>query len=501
MDSLKKRYLYKLLANFIGVPIAIGSQLIVPRALGPKEFGDFVFLTNFFQQVIGFLDMGTSAYFYTKLSQNPKDIGLVMFYYAFFGVATVTIIVAFWGIKGFSDLLWPEQEIIFVLYGLLWGIIYWFSQIVNKMVDAFGITVATEKSKITQKMIGLILMCFLLEFGLFSLENYFILQYMMFCCLIGFLFFIANRNGHIIWDIESVKKYEVTLNGKAMIKYSYPLFIYSLISLLTGLFDRWLLQIYGGSVEQGYFGLSYQVGTICFLFTSAMTPLLTREFSIAYSQKNILLMSHLFKRYIPLLYSIAAYFSFFVFSYSLPISSIIGGESYCKASMTIMIMALYPIHQTYGQLSGSLFYATGQTNLYRNIGVFFMIIGILISYFLLSSKESFGLGMGATGLSIKMLTIQFLIVNTQLFFNSKFLNIRLLDLLFHQLICSSYFLCLGLLTYRIFEKSFSSNIAFVTVGGIFYTLLSILGIYFFPSVIGINREDIKKVKYILTKRR
>jgi hypothetical protein len=55
-----------------------------------------------------------------------------------------------------------------------------------------------------------------------------------------------------------------------------------------------------------------QVAAMCFLFTSAMTPIITREFSKSYEEKDFENMRKLFYRYIPMLYSIAAFFSVFI---------------------------------------------------------------------------------------------------------------------------------------------------------------------------------------------
>src|SRR3990167_5814650 len=88
-DSLKKRYIYKLFANFFGLGISFITQAVILRGLGPKAYGDFNFLTNFFTQFVGFIDMGTSTAFYTKLSQRPKEASLVSFYQYFIGIISI----------------------------------------------------------------------------------------------------------------------------------------------------------------------------------------------------------------------------------------------------------------------------------------------------------------------------------------------------------------------------------------------------------------------------
>ena len=67
--SLARRYAFKLLANVASVPVYLVMEAILPRALGPRMYGNYSFATTLFQQLSGFLDMGTSTCFYNALSQ------------------------------------------------------------------------------------------------------------------------------------------------------------------------------------------------------------------------------------------------------------------------------------------------------------------------------------------------------------------------------------------------------------------------------------------------
>lgn len=174
-DSLKKRYIYKLSANLVGLLIGLVTQAIIPRGLGPKAYGDFSFLTNFFTQIVGFLDMGTSIAFYTKISQRPKEFGLVSFYlyFAMFVSVVVLLFVTFSVTTSLHVKLWPDQGVFYVLLAALWGIMIWLIQIINKMGDAYGLTVATEMARISQKVLGLVLIVPLFLFDLLNLRNFF----------------------------------------------------------------------------------------------------------------------------------------------------------------------------------------------------------------------------------------------------------------------------------------------------------------------------------------
>ena len=58
-DSLKKRYSIKLLANILTAVVGAVIIAIVPKALGPVAYGEFIYLQDFFMKIIGFLDMGS----------------------------------------------------------------------------------------------------------------------------------------------------------------------------------------------------------------------------------------------------------------------------------------------------------------------------------------------------------------------------------------------------------------------------------------------------------
>lgn len=499
-DSLNKRYLFKLSTNLISVVLNLFIQAIIPRGLGPKAYGDFNFLTNFFNQIIGFLDMGTSVGFFTKLSQRPREFGLVSFY-SYFTACISLIIIGFVIITHLTmtyTVLWPDQEMKYIYLASGWGIITWAVQILNKMADAYGVTVSAEIAKITQKFLAAFLIVILFVLESLTLTNFFYYQYLILFILGIAFIWVLDSNGYSFKHGWGLKILQIKEYSKEFFQYSHPLFIYALIGMIVGIFDRWLLQVYGGSVQQGFFSISFQIGAICFLFTSAMTPLITREFSIAFSKNNLVQMAALFRRYIPMLYSIAAFFSCFVSFQADKVIYMFGGNSYNEAVSTVAIMAFYPIHQTYGQLSGSVFYATGQTALYRNIGVTSLLIGLPITYYLIAPMENLGLNAGATGLAVKMLLLQFIVVNIQLYYNAKFLKLSFWRYFSHQIFSVACFAVIAIISSISADKLLNENIihSFILAGIIYSALIAGL-IYMFPILLGIKRQDIYRMINII----
>ena len=175
-DSLKKRYIFKLTSNIIGLIISLFTQAIIPRGLGPRAYGDFSFLSNFFNQVVGFFDMGTSIGFYTKLSQRQKETDIVVFY-TWFAIATsllLFLIVLVVSKTPFAVKIWPDQIDFYVYLSAIWGILMWYSQILTKIVDAYGLTVSGEMARNIQKILGLILIGILFFYDKLNLKNFFL---------------------------------------------------------------------------------------------------------------------------------------------------------------------------------------------------------------------------------------------------------------------------------------------------------------------------------------
>jgi O-antigen/teichoic acid export membrane protein len=180
-DSLKKRYFYKLSTNLVGLTIGLITQAIIPRGLGPKAYGDFSFLSNFFSQVVSFFDMGTSIGFYTKLSQRQKDVGIITFYVSFAIIASIALFLLVFVVNftSYSKKIWPEQLMFFVYLATIWGIFSWFIQILNNVVDAVGLTVPAETARIAQKILGVVLILGLFFSNQLDLRNFFFIT--MYC--------------------------------------------------------------------------------------------------------------------------------------------------------------------------------------------------------------------------------------------------------------------------------------------------------------------------------
>ena len=487
-SSLKKRYGIKLLASVVSGVIGMILVAIVPKAIGPVSYGQFVYLQQFFSKIISFLDASSSIAFFTKISANNKRKELIGFYlyYTLFILLSLVFFIAFFNYFDLTKYILPEVESKYFYLALFFSFLTWFVQIATKVSDAYALTVYVEIMKIIHKFMSLVLLIYVISFFSLNLSVY---LYLNIATLLIFVFCVIwiFKSGEIVgmnvlvFDLSVCKSI-----FREFLSYCSPLFAYSTLALILGLFDIWLLQHISGAEETGYYGVSYSIAAMCFVFTGAMTPIITREFSQAYEIKDIESMRILFARYIPMLYSIATYFSIFIVFESENVLEIFTGDEFRNAFYVLIVMAFYPIHQTYGQLSGSIFYATGRTRLYRNIGVLGMFIGAALTIIFL-----FVLEMGALGLAMKLVIAQFITVNIHLFYNTKLLELKFVHFFKHQILAIIVF---GTIAY--ISTSFVNMAApfpdFI-LSGLLYTIFSVFVFFVYPSLFSISKTELSGI--------
>jgi len=207
VNSLKKRYFYKLGTSLICIPISLITMAVVPRTLGPAAYGDFTFLTQFFTKIVGFFDSGTSIGFYTKLSQRLNEKGLIKFYWFFVLIMSfivmITVPIVF--LLNKQDLLWPDQNIKYIWMALFFSLSTWCSQIVIKIVDAYGYTAKGEIVRVIQRILGLVLILTLFFIGNLNLTTFFYYSYFCIFIFITGCRYILKKKWYIIIPKNKVK--------------------------------------------------------------------------------------------------------------------------------------------------------------------------------------------------------------------------------------------------------------------------------------------------------
>lgn len=497
--SLPRRYFAKLLSNSLNFLASFVSMSIVPRTLGPQDYGSFIFLKKSFQSIISFLDFNAELAYFTKVSKSD-DIKKITFLYFIFSLLTgiglliVVSLAVFFKKVGF---IWPGQSVIYVFAGAILGLLFAYVARLTSLGDGKEITVGLELRRASCIMIFNCVLLVLFFTRKLNLGTYFIYQIISYIILLLVIAaFIKKSN---IYSFGIVKLSFVETKGllRYFYKYCHPLFVIALIGFGASFFDTWFLQRIGSSVAQGMYGLAYNLSAICFLFTGSVTPVFMQSFAKAHGQKDLGQMHKLFHR-MNLFYFVAAFFSTFFLFHIKELIMLFAGKAFLGATIPLMIMIFYPLHQTFGQLNDGFLLAMEKTRIYRNVGILMSAVGIITTYVLLapSTYPVPGLGLGATGLAIKMVLIQLIGVNITLFITARLVKESYLKSLTYQVFILVPLLAIESIIFY-FERLFFKGGELITelifrflFSGIIYLICVAVLCWIFPDIIGFSKKEI-----------
>jgi len=263
-----------------------------------------------------------------------------------------------------------------------------------------------------------------------------------------------------------------------------------LMGLVAGLADRWLLQVFGGATAQGYYSLGFNLGAICVVLTSSLTPLLMREYAIAHEKKDKDRLKHLFSKYLPLFFFVTAIISCFLAVHGDWLAPLIGGDEFSNAALPVMLLGLAPIHQTYGQLSGALMVTTDRTREYGKIDIFITMLGLPVTYFILAPENYGGVNLGAMGLAIKLVVLQVIAVNIQLWYNTRYLNISMKQFIIHQIGSVLLLITIAFTSKFLVASVLNQGIIAMLASGSLYITIVFVTILLFPGLIAMTRIEL-----------
>lgn len=501
IDSFGKRYAFKLLTNISGIIIGLISFLIVPRALGPKYFGDYSFLTNVYTQAINFLDMRASTCLYIKLSQNKEDRNIIPFYSLFVILLIIILLSSTWIItssKLILNNLMPDQEILYVYMAVVLIIIMFIQEQLAKIMDSYGLTVFCEKKRLYMRIANLILIVVFYYFITLNIKIYFLINMVSWILFIIIILYYLKKIRVIFSPVKDpivIKEY-----AKVFSHYCAPLVVYLIIGFFSEYFDRWVLQKYGGSIQQGFYAFAFNISNISMIPVSSIFILFTRELSVSFGKNDIRSLAKLFDAYVPSFYLFVTYLSCFFFFQADNIISVIGGESYKDALPALKILSIYPLVSTYAMLGGSVIYATERTVIFRNLSFIQAPLGALISIILISPIA--GMNLGAAGLGIKNLSLEFIAVVIILFINARYLNLSFKKYLFHMIYIPGIIVFIAWISSRIVQFLGFNNIGIIIsmlMFGVIYSVILVSIVYYYPSLIFKDRHDMFNVVKLIKK--
>ena len=487
--SIRDRFGFSLFANLSKAVITFGTGLLVARGLGPEQYGKMMFLLATFVGVRALLDMGTSTAFFTFLSQRQRSLHFIGWYFAWLGVQFIIpfLAIAFLFPVEWIELVWKGEQrslviIAFVaayMHSVLWAAVV-------QMGESQRLTRWIQGGAVLIALVHLVMMVCALWGGWLTVRWILVLMAIEFCVAAA----VTVTKMH--FPLISEKPHSLQGVVTEFWRYCFPLIPYAWFNFVYVFTDRWLLQNYSGSVQQAYYSVAEQFSAIATLATASILNIFWKEIAEAHQQNNRERVALLYRRVSRGLFFVVASGAGFLAPWADDILHITLGPAYIGGAATLMIMFFYPLHQSIGQISAVMAFATGHVAAYVKMGIVAMTLSIIVTYFVLASAEAPlpGLELGSIGLAGKMVLIQIISVNALAFYLSRSLGVQF-DWLF-QPVAALLCMGVGLLAFTLSGTLLMNGavIAQFAMAGFIYVLLTALSLYALPWLVGMTRSEL-----------
>ena len=491
--NLGKRSAFSVLANVIRAAITFSTGVMIARWLGPESYGNMAFLLGVFVGVRQLLDMGSSAAFFTFLSQTKRSKYFVFLFFRWmlFQFFVPLLVIALFIPDEWVSKIWQNNERELVLLAFI--AVYMQSNLWPLIVQL------GESQRRTLKVQGLaVIIAIVNAVGVWILWGLDILNLYSLFALLSVLYGLFSFLGHYGFeystsDQDGLDNFQA--NFSKYTKYCLPMIPYAWLSFAYIFLDRWLLQEFGGNLEQAFYGVGAQFAAVSLIATSAMLRVFWKEMAESHERGDTEGSRILYLRISRSLFFVGTAISGFVIPWTSVITEVALGDAYLGGTTTLMIMFLYPVHQSIGQIGGAMLMATEHVVTQVYIGLVFMAVSMLVTYFVLAPASAYipGLGAGSVGLAVKMVGMQFVQVNILGYIISRIWKWKF-DW-FYQFISLGGCMLVGLCAHQlsILFVGMDSVLLSVFVAGVIYAGCVLSGLWFMPWLLGLTTEELKKL--------
>jgi O-antigen/teichoic acid export membrane protein len=493
ISSVRRRFAFTVGANLLRSAMSFVTGMLLARSLGPVSFGNMAFLLGTFVAIRQILDMGSSTAFYTFISQRHRSKRFVKLFFGWLGIQFLVplCVVGLLFPSQWIDVVWRgEQRSLVVMAFIaafmqnsLWPVIQQFGESRRQTLWVQSVGVAI----VGTHLLAVVLLWSLGKLGLYAIFAAIALEYLA----AGFLIlkWLPNRARAETMPITAAPESVLRL----YVRYCLPLIPYAWIGFAYEFADRWLLQNYGGSVQQAYYAVGAQFAGIALIATSSILNIFWKEIAEAHYRGDHARTHMLYRRISRTLFLVGAIVAGYLSPWAEELLRLILSAAYVGGASTLVIMFLYPIHQSMGQIGGTMLYATERVTLQVLIGIVFMVVSMGVTYFVLAPANAVvpGLGLASQGLALKMVGLQMLQANIIAYIIARIWKWRF-DWAYQpasMLGC----LALGWLAHRVAIELASSSWpvpAVMTLGGFLYLMLTAGFVYVMPWLIGSTRSEL-----------
>jgi O-antigen/teichoic acid export membrane protein len=497
LESIRSRYVVTLSTQLFRLALSIVTAGIVPRALGPAAYGSYNFLMSATSTLRGFLEPSAQQAFFTFSSQDKRSGSLTKLYGAFL-LAQILVIFGLIGLAalaGVTGQLWPGQQLDQILWVTLLDWALFFVLSLQQLGDSKGLTIRPQLINTVMALSSTVGLLTLAALGWLNFYTYVWLN--LFTALVSFWslgYWILVLNRDLCWTGELRGRIREHL--RRWWRYAAPLILYEYYMPIISYLSIYLVQAWYGSVEQGYFALALRWSALVLVFTSSALMIFWREIAYWTAEGDQERAGRIYLRFNRLLVFLALALAFWLSLSSPTLIPALAGDQYQAAIPVLMIMAFYPVVQTYGQLTSAALKASGRTAAYRNLAIFFSVPDLALTYVLLAPPTAPvpGLNLGAIGVALRMVGYGLLSAQVFDWSNFRFFGLSYSRAVLQRLAAVAVVggcavMVMGGLHHVLQAWRLHALLSLALVSGLYFGIVS-AAVLVWPGMIGFSRAEI-----------
>jgi O-antigen/teichoic acid export membrane protein len=487
---MRRRFAFTVGANALRSLLSFTTSMLLARWLGPASFGSLAFLLGRFLALRSLMDMGASTAFFTFMSQRSRSKRFIGAYYKWLALQLLLSLV-FIGIllpSQWVNSIWRGEPRSLVVLALLasfmqdslWAVLQQAAESQRQTLKVQGIGVVVA-------FVHLLMIAFLswtgelrvsVIFGLIALEY-------AIAAICAHRFCVARfAHGPHVEEASGEGMFAQYL------RYCLPLAPYAWLAFAYAFADRWLLQNYGGKVQQAFYSIGAQFSAVALLATSSILQVFWKEIAEAHHRGDHARTRLLYERISRGMFLVSAVVACFFMPWSGDVLRIVLGGPYVAGTTTLAIMLLYPIHQSMGLISTTTLNATERTRTPARVGTVFMLVGMSITYWVLAPKDSAvpGLALGSVGLALKVIVLQIVHMNVLAYLVARAFGWPFEWI--HQVISVLGCVALSWMAHGAALHLVGGTLPIAVtmgLGGLLYLTLTIAFVYAVPQLAGLSR--------------
>lgn len=419
VPSVRRRFAFTVLANLFRSLLSFATGMLLARWFGPVSYGKLMFLIGTFIAVFQLTDMGSAHAFFTFMSQRLRSRRFFNAFSAWLALQLVVVLIVIGLVLPLRwvDLIWRREPRDLVLLSLVAVFVQYSAwPSFQQAGESQRRTVLAQSVQVAVAGINLVAIAALWFIGKLGLHSYFIVTALEY---LAAAVFVSTRLSYDETNHDAQR--ETPTAGAAnrplrqYVQYCAPMLPYAWVGFAYQFADSWLLQVYGGSVQQAYYAVGARLGAVALIATTSILNIFWKEIAEAHERGDKSRERELYKKVSRLLFLVGSGAAGYLIPWSGELLRVLLGAKYAGGTLTLAIMFFYPVHQSLGQICSTMLWATGRVKIYASMGIVAMLVGMVATYFALAPRSAPvpGLGLASVGLALKMVVLQVVVVNAQ----------------------------------------------------------------------------------------